>query len=210
VCITKLQSKRKPNLRQTRIEKQTQFILEIDKLKKIVRRSYLLDKSRKENTAEHSWHVSTMAIMMSEHFELKVDVSRVLKMLLIHDIVEIDAGDTYIYDEIEKLKKSTKEKKAAKRIFGLLPKDQNIEMTHLWQEYEEKKTPEAQYAYCMDRVIPLLHNYHTQGRSWQEHGIIASQVYKLFYPIKNISPFFYGYAMNIIEKSIVAKYILEQ
>lgn len=192
-----------------RIDKQTNFVLEIDKLKNIIRRSYLLDKRRKENTAEHSWHVSTMALLMSEHYEKKVDILRVVKMLLIHDIVEIDAGDTYIYDEKEKAKKSAKEQLAAKRIFGLLPNDQKQELSELWQEYEDKQTPEAQYAYCMDRIIPLLSNYYTQGKSWQEHGILSSQVYDLFSPMKNISPYFYNYAINLVEKAIKEKYIAE-
>ena len=197
-------------MEKSRIEKQSDFILEIDQLKEVFRRSYLLNQSRKENTAEHSWHVSMMALLFEEFFEENVDISRVVKMLLIHDIVEIDAGDTYIYDNKAQDVKSTNEQKAAKRIFGLLPEDQEQDLLQLWQEYEKGQTPEARYAYCMDRIIPLMHNYYTQGRSWQEHGIVAAQVYLLFQPMKSVSKYFYNFALNLIEKAIAAKYLSEE
>jgi putative hydrolase of HD superfamily len=161
---------------QERFEKQIQFILEIDKLKTILRRTYLLNVDRAENTAEHSWHLAIMAILLAEYANEPVDIGRVVKMVLVHDIVEIDAGDTYFYDTTAGLDKSKRECAAADRIFGLLPPDQGIELRALWDEFEQGSTAEARFALALDRFIPQLHNYHTQGRSWAEHGITADRV----------------------------------
>jgi putative hydrolase of HD superfamily len=159
-----------------RFERQIRFVLEIDKLKTIVRRTYLLNSDRSENTAEHSWHLAMMAILLAEHANEPVDVARVVKMVLIHDIVEIDAGDTYFYDSAAELDKAERERAAADRIFGILPRDQAQELRELWEEFEARRTPEARFALALDRFIPQLHNYHTLGRSWAEHGITAEQV----------------------------------
>ena len=160
----------------TRLEQQIAFLLEIDKLKSVLRRSYLLNETRKENSAEHSWHLSVMALVLAEHASADVDTLRVLKMLLVHDIVEIDSGDTYIYDAAGNETKAAREQQAAQRIFGLLPEEQHAELSTLWQEFEARETPEAKFAAALDRLMPLLHNYHTQGRSWQEHGVTDAQV----------------------------------
>jgi len=159
-----------------RFERQIRFILEIDKLKNIVRRTYLLNADRAENTAEHSWHLAIMAILLAEHANEPVDVARVVKMVLIHDIVEIDAGDTYFYDTAAELDKRERECAAAERIFSLLPSDQGSELRELWEEFERRETADARFALALDRFIPQLHNYYTQGRSWVEHGISADQV----------------------------------
>jgi putative hydrolase of HD superfamily len=159
-----------------RFSRQIAFILEIDKLKNIIRRTYLLNSDRAENTAEHSWHLAIMAILLSEHANASVDVARVVKMVLIHDIVEIDAGDTYFYDSAAELDKAERERNAAGRIFGMLPADQAEELRALWEEFEAGETAEARFALALDRFIPQLHNYHTQGRSWIEHGITADRV----------------------------------
>jgi putative hydrolase of HD superfamily len=159
-----------------RFERQIAFILEIDKLKTIIRRTYLLNTDRAENTAEHSWHLAIMAILLAEHANEPVDVAKVVKMVVIHDIVEIDAGDTYFYDANAALDKAEREIAAADRIFGLLPADQAKELRDLWDEFEEGQTPEARFALALDRFIPQLHNYHTQGRSWNEHGITVDRV----------------------------------
>ena len=159
-----------------RLEQQIRFILEIDKLKTILRRTYLLHVDRAENTAEHSWHLAMMAILLAEHANEPVDVPRVVKMVLIHDIVEIDAGDTYIYDTQGALDKAEREHAAADRLFGMLPSDQGREFRTLWEEFEARQTPEAKFAGALDRFMPQLHNYHTQGRSWNEHGITADRV----------------------------------
>src|SRR5262245_61579748 len=159
-----------------RFERQIQFILEVDKLKTILRRTYLLNADRAENTAEHSWHLAIMAILLAEHANEPVNVARVVKMVLIHDIVEIDAGDTYFYDADGLLDKSERESAAAERLFGILPADQDGEFRELWEEFEAGASPEARFAQALDRFMPQLHNYYTRGRSWTEHGITADRV----------------------------------
>jgi putative hydrolase of HD superfamily len=159
-----------------RFEQQIRFILEIDKLKTIMRRTYLLNADRAENTAEHSWHLAMMAILLAEHANQPVDVARVIKMVLVHDIVEIDAGDTYFYDTAAAVDKSEREHAAAGRIFGLLPLDQGKELRELWEEFDAGQTADARFALALDRFMPQLHNYHTKGRSWAEHGITADRV----------------------------------
>lgn len=159
-----------------RLEKQVAFLLEIDKLKSVLRRTYLLDDPRHENSAEHSWHLAVMAMLLAEHANAEVDLLHVLKMLLVHDVVEIDSGDTYIYDAAGNASKAAREQAAARRIFGLLPDDQRGEMHRLWEEFEARQTPEARFAAALDRLMPMLHNYHTQGRSWREHGVTNAQV----------------------------------
>jgi putative hydrolase of HD superfamily len=157
-----------------RLERQLQFILEIDRLKSVYRRTYLIDGTRHENSAEHSWHLALLAIILAEHANQSLDVGKVIKMVLIHDIVEIDAGDTYFYDAQDE--KAAREKLAADRIFGLLPPDQGKEFRDLWEEFESGATAEARFATALDRFIPQLHNYHTRGRSWKEHGITPDRV----------------------------------
>ena len=159
-----------------RLQQQIGFILEIDRLKSVLRRTYLVHNPRHENSAEHSWHLAMMALLLAEHATAPVNLLRVLKMLLVHDIVEIDAGDTYCYDAAGSEGKAAREQDAARRIFGLLPVDQQAEMHDLWQEFEARQTPEAKFSTALDRLMPLLHNFHTQGRSWREHGITSAQV----------------------------------
>jgi len=159
-----------------RFEKQIQFILEIDKLKSISRRTYLMNAERHENTAEHSWHLAIMAILLAEHANETVDVARVVKMVLIHDVVEIDAGDTYYYDAVGLRDKAERERRAADRLFGMLPVEQGKELRELWEEFEACRSPEARFASALDRFIPQLHNYHTRGKSWSDHGITADRI----------------------------------
>ncbi|TCK90538.1 putative hydrolase of HD superfamily [Natranaerovirga hydrolytica] len=160
-----------------RLEKQMAFIIEIDKLKTIQRQSYIIDGSKKENDAEHSWHIAVMALILSEHKAFKkVDMLKVVKMLLIHDIVEIDAGDTYIYDEKGNADKREREEAAAKRLFGLLPKDQKKEYYNLWLEFEDQHSKEAKYANVLDRLQPILLNYEAGGQSWIEHGVSKDMI----------------------------------
>jgi putative hydrolases of HD superfamily len=160
----------------SRFERQIKFILEVDKLKSILRRTYLVHTDRAENSAEHSWHLAIMAILLAEHANEPVDLAKVMKMVLVHDIVEIDAGDTYFYDVAAGMDKAEREQTAADRIFGLLPPDQAQELRGLWDEFEKGESPEARFAVALDRFMPQLHNYHTQGRSWAEHGITADRV----------------------------------
>jgi len=160
----------------SRLEKQIRFIVELDKLKTVYRRTYLINDHRNENTAEHSWHIAVMAIILAEYSNAAIDLAKVLKMALIHDIVEIDAGDTFVYDLNAALDKAERERKAADRIFGLLFADQMTELRSLWDEFELRETPEARFAAAMDRLIPQLHNYYTQGGSWKEHSITHDRV----------------------------------
>lgn len=159
-----------------RLEKQIRFIIEIDRLKTIQRRTYLINEHRNENTAEHSWHIAVMAMILAEYSNESIDLAKVLKMALIHDIVEIDAGDTFVYDTVGSLDKADRERVAADRIFNILPADQAGEMRALWDEFETRETAEAKFAATMDRFIPQLHNYHTEGGSWKEHAITHDRV----------------------------------
>jgi putative hydrolase of HD superfamily len=158
------------------LAQQIAFIMELDKLKSILRRSYVTHADRRENSAEHSWHIALAALTLAEHANEPVDVSHVIKMLLIHDIVEIDAGDTFVYDTDGKVDQFDRETLAAERIFGLLPPEQGAAYRKLWQEFEERITPEAKFARAVDRLLPVLHNCYTQGRGWQEHNIHQQQV----------------------------------
>jgi putative hydrolase of HD superfamily len=158
-----------------RLRRQLEFILEVDRLKEVYRQSYVLHANRHENSAEHSWHLALAAWLLAEHANQPIDTARVIRMALIHDLVEIDAGDTFIYDSTGNLEKAAKEEKAANRIFGLLPADQGPEWRALWDEFERRETAEAKFAYALDRLMPILHNYFTDGRSWKEHGIVRDQ-----------------------------------
>ena len=159
-----------------RLKRQIGFLIEIDKLKRVLRQTVLMDTSRQENSAEHSWHLAVMALILAEYANQPVDLLRVLKMLLVHDIVEIDAGDTFIYDEKGQSDKAERERRAAERIFGLLPADQAAEVRALWEEFEARQTPEAAFAAALDRLHPLLHNYCTRGVAWRRHGVTARRV----------------------------------
>lgn len=161
-----------------RLEKQINFILELDKMKNLYRQTYVLHEDRKENDAEHSWHIAIMAILLSEYANSDIDSAKVIKMLLLHDIIEIDAGDTYCYDSVGNSTKAEREEKAAQRIFGLLPEDQCTEFYSLWHEFEDSVTKEARFAAVLDRLQPLMLNYTKGGISWQEHGIHKEQVLK--------------------------------
>ncbi len=159
-----------------RLDRQLRFILELDRLKGVGRQSYVLGGVRKENSAEHSWHVALMVLVLAEYADAPLDRFRVVQMLLVHDIVEIEAGDTYIYDESGNQSKAEREQAAATRLFGLLPPDQSAQFRVLWEEYETGETAEARFAGSLDRLMPLLHNVATAGRSWREHGVTAEQV----------------------------------
>ena len=161
---------------QERIEKQFSFIREIDREKLIGRQTYLSDGKRKENDAEHAWHMAVMTILLSEYANERIDVLKTVTMLLIHDIVEIDAGDTYAYDEEAKKTQKDRERKAAERIYGLLPSDQGERLQALWEEFEACETPEARFARCMDNLQPMMLNAATDGKAWVEHQVELSQI----------------------------------
>lgn len=160
-----------------RIEKQFEFLKEIDKEKNIFRQTYLADGMRKENDAEHAWHMALFVMVLSEYANEDIDVLKTMKIVLIHDLIEIYAGDTYAYDSKGNESKRGRELAAADRLFNILPKDQAEEFRALWDEFEENITPEARFANTMDKIQPLMLNNASEGRSWEEHGVHASQVY---------------------------------
>lgn len=162
----------------SRIDRQFDFIKEIDKEKFIGRQTYLSDASRKENDAEHAWHTAIMTVLLSEYANEEIDVLKTVTMLLIHDIVEIDAGDTYAYDEAAAKSQHERERRAAERIFGLLPDDQGERLKALWEEFELGESKEARFAHAMDNIQPTMLNAATGGKAWVEHEVKLSQVLK--------------------------------
>ena len=160
----------------SRIDRQFDFIREIDKEKFITRQTFLSDAQRRENDAEHAWHMAIMTLLLSEYANEKIDVLRVISMLLIHDLVEIDAGDTYAYDEEGKKTQRARELKAADRIYGILPEDQGKKLRALWDEFEEAQTPESKFAHVMDNIQPAMLNDYTKGKDWIAKGVRLSQV----------------------------------
>lgn len=186
----------------TRLHQQLQFIVEIDKLKHVLRQTLLIDKSRRENDAEHSWHLAMMAMLLSEYAEAEVNLVRVLKMVLIHDLVEIDAGDTFCYDEQAIQTQADREKAAADRIFGLLPADQTAQLRSLWEEFEAKQSADARFATALDRLQPILHNYHTQGGTWKKAGVTIAKVRQRIAPIALGSPRLGEFAEALIQDAL--------
>ena len=184
-----------------RLRKQIDFIIEIDKIKSVFRKSRLFDNSRFENDSEHSWHLAVMAILLSEYSNEPLDLLKVIKMVLIHDIVEIDAGDTLIYSR-DNEKTDEKELLAADRIFGLLPEDQKKDMINLWKEFEEKKSPESKFAAAIDRLEPVMQSYYNDGQSWQAYNIPAKKILNINGRIKNGSEQLWDYAKSLIDECI--------
>lgn len=185
-----------------RLKQQLEFIIEIDKVKNIFRQTLLADGNRRENDAEHSWHIALMAVLLQEYLEEPVDVKRVMQMVLIHDLVEIDAGDTYAYDAEGAKSKRVREEAAADRIFGMLPNDQEVEFRALWEEFEAYETPDAQYAHLLDNFQPMLLNHVAQGVSWKTHGVYKDQIYKRNERIEEISKDIWEYMQELIEENI--------
>jgi putative hydrolase of HD superfamily len=184
-----------------RLARQVDFILELDKLKSVLRRSYLVHADRRENSAEHSWHVAMLATVLCEHADEPVEVGHVIELMLVHDIVEIDAGDTLVYDTAAREDKAMRERQAAKRIFGLLPEEQGRRLHALWLEYEHGDSAEVRFARTLDRLMPLLHNLHTEGRSWREHGIRKHQVLEYNAHMEQGSTTLWAYVRQRIEQA---------
>jgi len=184
-----------------RLQQQMDFIAEIDKVKHIIRQNYLTDATRKENDAEHSWHFALMASILVEYSAQPIDVLRVIKMILIHDLVEIDAGDTYAYDEEAIKSQRDREVRAADRIFHILPSDQAAEYRQLWDEFEARITPEAKYAAALDRLHPLFLNYLSGGHSWKEHGIKKEQAIARNQHMKDGAPELWNFALQLIQEA---------
>jgi putative hydrolase of HD superfamily len=190
-----------------RLRKQMDFLIEIDKLKTVLRRAYITDSSRRENSAEHSWHMAMMALVLAEHSPDPLDVTRVVKMVLIHDVAEIDAGDTSVYVRQYDPGIEDRERLAAQRIFGLLPAEQAHELLELQSEFDERKTPESRFARALDRLMPLVHNYCTKGRRWKEDGITYEQVYAVNQTVRDGSPDLWEYACSLIQESLEKGYL---
>ncbi len=185
-----------------RLEKQLALVIELDKLKSILRRTRVKSaEGRLENSGEHSWHVALMALLMEEHANAPVDICRVMKMLLIHDVVEIDAGDTFVYDTAASQEQAEKEIRAAERLFGMLPSDQEQELLALWHEFEAAQTDDAKYAKALDRLIPMLLNYHNNGQSWKEHGVSREQALTINKRIEFGSVTLWDKAKELIEEA---------
>ena len=183
-----------------RLKKQLDFALEIDKEKNILRQTHLYGHGRNENDAEHAWHMAIMAYLLREYSNEPVDITRVMLMCLIHDVVEIDAGDTYAYDEEGKKTQKAREEAAKERIYSLLPEDQKEELAAIFDEFEESKTPESKFAHAMDNLQPLMLNNSNDGGDWREHGVSAKQVYGRQSRTKEGSEKLYEVTDQIIKK----------
>ncbi len=186
----------------TRMHQQLELVLELDRLKSVLRRTHIqCADDRLENSAEHSWHVATMALLMEEHANEPVDISRVLKMLLMHDMVEIDAGDTFVYDAAASELQSEKELQAAKRLFGMLPKEQGEELFSIWCEFESAASADAKFAKALDRFIPMLLNFNNQGIGWRENGVTRQQALTVNRRIDDGSHTLWEQAQQMIEQA---------
>ena len=193
-----------------RLQKQIEFILEADKLKHTLRKTILTDRSRRENSAEHSWHIALTVLVLTEYAKDKtIDLFRVLKMLLIHDLVEIDAGDTYCYDDQGRKDQAQREERAADRIFSILPDDQARSFRQLWDEFEAGKTAESRFANALDRLQPFLHNYFTEGQTWQENDVKSSQVVARMQPVEDGSPLLWNYVKALLYDAVTKGYLSE-
>lgn len=195
-------------MQNNRLAQQLQFIIEIDKLKLVLRQTLLTDSSRQENTAEHSWHIAVMAMTLAEYAPVGTDISLTIKMLLIHDLVEIYAGDTFCYDAQGYESKIEREQEAATKLFGILPAEQGSEFKELWEEFEEQKTPSSQFAAALDRIQPFLHNLETQGGTWRIHGITRDKVMKRMALVETATPKLWLFVLDAIEKFVEAGYLM--
>jgi putative hydrolase of HD superfamily len=189
-----------------RLNRQLGFLLEVDKLKHVLRRT-LLPMGRRENSAEHSWHLAVFAITLAECADQKVDISRVIQLLVVHDIVEVDAGDVFVYDQAAELQKSAREQQAAERIFNLLPPDQATVLRQLWDEFEERQTVEARFACALDRFQPILLNYAGRGEMWRQYGITASRVLERNRSMETGSRKLWEYTQTILKDAVEQGYL---
>ena len=192
-----------------RLKKQREFIVEADKVKNIFRQTYLADRKRKENDAEHSWHLALMAVLLKEYSNEEADLSRVIPMVLIHDLVEIDAGDTYAYDAAGTATQKERENKAADRIFSMLPADQGEWLRELWDEFEAYTTPDAKFAHLLDNFQPLLLNDASNGLSWTEHQVKKSQIYRRNQHLPETSEVIWEYMKSLIDKHVELGHIID-
>jgi putative hydrolase of HD superfamily len=191
-----------------RLARQLAFILELEQLKQVLRRSRLIGTDRRENSAEHSWHVAMLALVLAEYSAEPIDIGRVLELLLVHDIVEIDAGDTPVYDTAARANQATREQRAADRLFALLPDDQAATCRGMWDEFEEQATAEARFAKAVDRLMPVLQNYHNRGVTWHELGATLEHVLSVNRgPISAAAPAIWVYVEALLEDANARGYM---
>ena len=191
-----------------KLKGQLKFLIEADKMKSVFRQTILADKSREETDAEHSWHFALMAMTLFEYAGFDgVDINRVIKMALVHDLIEIYAGDTFAYDVKGNENKAEREKEAADRLFSMLSSEQEAEYRALWEEFDRMDTPDSMYAAAVDRFQPLLNNYHTEGHTWVKHGVTIDQVYQRMAPIKTALPQLWEFVEYVISDSCKKGYI---
>jgi putative hydrolase of HD superfamily len=196
-----------PGAATDRLARQLAFIVEIDRLKRVLRRTPITDSSRRENSAEHSWHLAVMAALLAEHAGPDVNPARATRMVLVHDVVEIDAGDTFAYDTAGNVGREDRERIAAERIFGLLPPDQGVEMRALWEEFEAGQSPDARFAVALDRLQPLLVNHEAGGGSWRDHAVSRAQVVARMRPIERALPAAWPMVLAIVDANCAAGHI---
>ncbi|OAN45337.1 HD domain-containing protein [Magnetospirillum moscoviense] len=190
-----------------RLTRQLAFVAELDRLKTVTRQTLLADSSRPENDAEHSWHVAVMALLLAEYAPAGADATKACHMLLIHDVVEIDAGDTFIHDEAGNASKAAREEEAAQRLYGILPPDQGEVLAALWREYEDRATPTALYADALDRLQPIINNFATQGATWHSNHVTADKVRELVKRIAAGAPALGEYAAELVEEAVRRGYL---
>ncbi len=197
-------------MKEEKFLRQMNFLIEADKMKSIYRQTYLANGERQETDAEHSWHFALMAMVLYEYADQdKVDLDRVIKMALVHDLVEIYAGDTYAYDEKENVKKEEREKLAADKLFVLLPEEQGNAYRKLWEEFDAAETPDAVFASAVDRLQPFINGYLTKGRMWQKHGVKSEQIKARIKTIEKGMPDIYPYAVKMLEDAVKKGYLKE-
>jgi putative hydrolase of HD superfamily len=190
-----------------RLRQQLALLVEADRLKLVLRRTVLADGSRHENSAEHSWHLALAAMTLAEHADPDTDIARATQMVIVHDLVEIDAGDTFAYDAPANIGRVDRELIAADRLFGLLPVRQGLEMRALWEEFEDGRTPTARFAIALDRLLPLLLNDAANGGSWRAHGVTRAQVLRRMAPIEAALPAIWPVVIEIVERNCARGHI---
>ena len=190
-----------------RLQRQLRFVMELDRLKGILRQTRVLDGERQENSAEHSWHLALCALLLAEHAPPGADQTRVLRMVLLHDVVEIDAGDAFCYNAAANVGKEERERMAAERIFGLLPDDQAAELRALWEEFEEGQTPDARFAVALDRLQPLLLNFQLRGGSWRANAVTHDRVLARMAPIRQGAPELWPLVLRLLDEAVARGYL---
>lgn len=185
-----------------KLKGQLDFLIEADKMKSILRQTLLVDQSRRENDAEHSWHIALMAMTLAEYAPFEINLDRVIRMALVHDLVEIYAGDTFAYDTVGYQSKDERENEAADKLFSMLPKEQSCVYRALWEEFDAMQTPDAIYASAIDRLQPFINNSLTDGHTWVQHGVTVDQVYKRMATVKEALPALWEFIENVIDENV--------